>query len=94
MGYEWWYGAYAVLAMAGIERHEVIEVLYAERRWPRRGIDPVTGLWALTIWARTDAGRPLIVTLRALDGFDRQIVAVQQMTPDQLQEFSKWEKTR
>jgi hypothetical protein len=36
----------------------------------------------------------LIVTLRALDGFDHQIVAAQQMTPDQLQEFSRWEKTR
>jgi hypothetical protein len=84
----------AVLVMAGIERHEVIEVLYADRRWPRRGIDPVTGLSALTIWGRTDSGRPLIVTIRHLDGFDHQIVAAHQMTPDQLNEFSKWEKTR
>ncbi|WP_245673605.1 hypothetical protein [Nocardia lijiangensis] len=94
MAYEWWYGIVTVLALAGIERHEVIEVLYADRRWPRRGVDPVTGLSALTIWGRTDDGRPLIVTLRALDGLDRQIVAAQMMTPDQLQEFSKWEKTR
>ncbi|WP_431958472.1 hypothetical protein [Nocardia lijiangensis] len=94
MAYVWWYGIVTVLALAGIERHEVIEVLYADRRWPRRGVDPVTGLSALTIWGRTDDGRPLIVTLRALDGFDRQIVAAQMMTPDQLQEFSKWEKTR
>ncbi|MGY5209998.1 hypothetical protein [Nocardia gipuzkoensis] len=94
MAYEWWYGIVTVLAMAGIERHEVIEALYADHRWPRRGVDPVTELSALTIWARTDSGRPLIVTLRLLDGFDHQIVAAQQMTPDQLQEFSKWEKTR
>ncbi|MEV0297035.1 hypothetical protein [Nocardia sp. NPDC050710] len=94
MSYEWWFGVFTVLALAGVERHEVIEVLYAERRWPRRAVDPVTGLSALTIWGRTDEGRALIVTLRALSGFDHQIVAVQQMTPDQLQEFSKWEKTR
>ncbi|MGV9336667.1 hypothetical protein [Nocardia sp. NPDC003726] len=94
MAYEWWYGIVTVLAMAGIERFEVIEALYADHRWPRRGVDPVTGVSALTIWARTDSGRPLIVTLRLLDGFDHQIVAAQQMTPDQLQEFSKWEKTR
>ncbi|MEV0339212.1 hypothetical protein AB0H49_09285 [Nocardia sp. NPDC050713] len=94
MAYEWWYGIVTVLALAGIERHEVIEVLYADRRWPRRGVDPVTGLTALTIWGRTDDGRPLIVTLRASDGFDHQIVAAQPMTSNQLQEFSKWEKTR
>ncbi|MFI6959656.1 hypothetical protein ACIBJI_40095 [Nocardia sp. NPDC050408] len=94
MSYQWWYGVFTVLAMAGVGRHEVIEALYAERRWPRRAVDPVTGLSALTIWARTDEGRPLIVTLRPLDGFDHQIVAAQPMTPEQLEEFSKWEKTR
>lgn len=92
--YEWWFGASTVLAMAGVERHEVIEVLYADRRWPRRAVDPVTGLAALTIWARTDDGRPLIVTLRPRDHFDHQIVAARQMTPEQLEEFVEWEKTR
>ncbi|WP_431971686.1 hypothetical protein [Nocardia sp. bgisy134] len=94
MAYEWWYGISTVLALAGIERHEVIEVLYADRRWPRRGVDPVTGVTALTIWGRTDDGRPLIVTLRMLDGSDHQVVAAQPMTTDQLQEFSTWEKMR
>ncbi len=92
--YEWWFGAFTVLAMAGIERHEVIEVLYADRRWPRRAVDPVTGLTALTIWARTGDGRPLIVTLRPRDHFEHQIVAARQMTPEQLEEFVAWEKTQ
>ncbi|WP_369634507.1 hypothetical protein [Nocardia sp. JMUB6875] len=94
MSYEWWYGAFAVLAMAGIERHEVLEIVYGQQRWPRRGVDPVTGLRVLSIWARTDGGRPLIVTLRPLGGFDYQIVAAHQMTSDQLEEFRQWEQTR
>ncbi|WP_331758419.1 hypothetical protein OG225_40500 (plasmid) [Nocardia sp. NBC_01377] len=94
MSYEWWFGILTVLRLAGIERHEVVEVLYAEHRWPRRGIDPTTGLSPLTIWGRTEEGRPLIVTLRDLSGFDHQIVAAQDMTADQLQEFNKWENNR
>ncbi|WP_043735958.1 hypothetical protein [Nocardia asiatica] len=94
MAFEWWAGVLAVLALTGVERHEVIEVLYADKRWPRRGVDPTTGLSVLSIWGRTDDGRPLIVTLRVLGGFDHQIVAAHRMTEEQLQEFRKWEETR
>jgi hypothetical protein len=52
------------------------------------------GLRVLTIWGRTKAGRPLIVVLRPLGGFDYQILTALPMTVDQVAEFEAWEESR
>jgi hypothetical protein len=59
-------------ALRGIEPYEVMQALSAPRRLPvaaRSGGIPV-----LTIWARTNAGRPLIVVLRKSGWLDQDII--------------------
>lgn len=87
VGYEWL--AYALAALRGIESHEVIQALYAARRWPRPA--SIGGMPVVTVWARTDAGRRLIVVVRHLDGFDWQILGAREMTPAEAEEFDRWE---
>lgn len=88
MGYEWL--AIALEALRGIEPHEVLQALSAERRWPRLAYGP-TGQPVLTIWARTSAGRGLIVGVRALSEWQWQIVGARAMQPEELATFEKWE---
>jgi hypothetical protein len=45
----------------------------------------------LNLWGRTNAGRPLIVTVRLARGFDMQIVGARDMTDDERKEFEVWE---
>ena len=77
-----------------VESWEVIEVLYSARRWPRPARTH-EGLQVLTVWGRTDAGRPLVVVLRHLSQTDEtnswQIVLAAPMGPRQLEEFTAWE---
>lgn len=45
--YEWWIGAFAVITLTRIERREVIEVHFAQRRRPQWGggrTTPTTGI--------------------------------------------------
>jgi hypothetical protein len=87
-GYEWL--AIALEALRGIEPHEVLQALGAERRWPRLAHSP-GGQPVLPIWARTSAGRGLIVAVRALSEWQWQIVGVRAMQPEELITFEKWE---
>jgi hypothetical protein len=80
--------------LVGIEPHEVMEALFADRRWPRIGVSDDTGLVTLTVWARTRAGRPLKVGLRTVGGLDRQIFGARELTPDEVGEFEEWETSR
>jgi hypothetical protein len=75
----------------GIEPWEVIQALSGPRRWPRPSTSVTTGLSVLTIWARTDRGRPLLVALRPLDKRDWEIMAVRELTSGQVAELEKWE---
>lgn len=77
--------------LVGIEPWEVMQALSAPRRWPRPGTSAHNGLRVLTIWARTTAGRPLLVALRQLSGRDWEIIAVRELTPEQLTELTEWE---
>ena len=77
-----------------IEPREVLQALGARRRWPRQAVDNVTGLRALSIWARTDAGRSLMVALRPLGGRDWEIVGVRELTAGELLELEEWEAGR
>ncbi|MET7394412.1 hypothetical protein KZZ52_59170 [Dactylosporangium sp. AC04546] len=87
MPYRWWPATLA--ALIGIEPWEALQALNADLRLPRSGV--ALGLPVLSVWARTEAGRPLIVVLRHEGGLDWLIVGALDMTPDQLAEFEGWE---
>jgi hypothetical protein len=82
------------LGAAGIEPHEIMQVLEGERRWPRAAVSATNGLRPLTIWGRTRTGRPLMVAVRRLDGRDWEIVGARSLTSGELAEFEKWEAER
>jgi hypothetical protein len=88
-------GAGAFLDRAEVSFREVMEVLCSSARWPR----PATtkeGLPVLTVWGRTEQGRPLVVLLRQLrSSRDRwEILMAAPMGPRQLEEFTAWEADR
>ena len=91
MGYEW--QGWALDALGGMDPGEVLQALGAARRWPRWAVGPM-GVRVLTVWARTAAGRPLIVAVRQVDAWDWQILGARDMTPADLSEFEKWEAHR
>jgi hypothetical protein len=92
VGYEWLNGALDFLR--GIEPHEVIQVLTADRRWPRLAADSTSVIRVLTIWGRTRGGRPLIVVVRQVSEWDWQIVGARDMRPGEVMEFDEWEAKR
>lgn len=94
MPYEWLPTAFAVLVLAGIEPHEVMQVLYGANRRPVPVVDSVTGLRALNIWGRTAAGRPMVVTVRLAAGFHMRIVGARDMTVAERKEYERWETSR
>jgi hypothetical protein len=87
MPYRWWQAALATLV--GIEPSEVVQAVTTGRRLVRQGSS--LGLPVVSIWARTGAGRPLIVVLRHEGGMSWLIVGVLDMTPEQVAEFEHWE---
>jgi hypothetical protein len=88
VGYEW--HGWALDALRGIEPHEVVQVLSAARRWPRKAT-AASGIGVLTIWARTAAGRPLIVAVRRTGDWDWLIIGARDMSPMELAGFERWE---
>jgi len=90
VAYRWL--AQALALLSGIEPHEVLQVLDAERRMPLPAI--AAGVRRLTISGRTRKGRPLIVAIRAVDPFDPLIVGGREMTADELARFEEWEAGR
>jgi hypothetical protein len=81
----------ALDSLAGITPAEVSEVLAARRRWPRLATDPGTGITVLTIWGRSQAGRPLIVAVREIGELEWQIVGARPVQLGELPEFEEWE---
>ncbi len=51
-------------------------------------------MFVLTIWARTRAGRRLIVATLPAEGFDSWIVGVRDMNPAEAAEYDRWEATQ
>lgn len=76
-------------ALRGIRQHEADEALANPRRWPRPAW--VDAIPVLTIWARTDAGRPLIVAVRKSGRLDQRVIGARAMTQAELAEFETWE---
>ena len=78
------------------ERAGILQALAAEHRLPVSGVG--MGIPVLGIWARTAAGRPLIVALRQTPGtddpLDWTIIGARDMSADELAAFEKWEATR
>jgi hypothetical protein len=91
VGYEW--PGWALDALRGIEPHEVIQALGARRRWPRPAKGP-SGVTVVTVWARTYAGRPLIVAVRRTDEWTWSIIGARDLTPAEATEFAAWEETK
>ena len=70
----------------------MVQALGAPRRRPVPA--EAAGVVVLTVWARTAAGRPLIVVVRPAGGFDWVIVGARAMDEKQLREFEQWEAGR
>lgn len=87
---DWWPPALHYLH--GIEPYEVSQALAATNRWPRHAVSH--GVPTLTIWARTRAGRGLIIALRPTGAMRWEIIGVRAMTPDEVAEFDGWEASR
>lgn len=83
----------ALETMRGIEAYEVHQALASPLRWPRLAYGDVGGPM-LTIWARTNAGRGLIVLIRPDGPGDWDIVGARAMRTDEAEAFDKWEATR
>jgi hypothetical protein len=90
MPYRWWPSTLA--ALIGIDPAEVLQVLAADLRRPVPVV--AAGIAALSVWARTDTGRPLIVIVKHQGGLDWGIVGARAMTADELTEFEQWEASR
>jgi hypothetical protein len=80
--------------LCGLEPAEVHEALSSRYRWPRSARDTVLGLQVLTIWARTGAGRPLVVAVRQRSGWEWECVGARIMSPPELADFESWERER
>lgn len=87
MAYRWL--AQALALLAGIEPHEVLQVLSTERRMPLPAM--AGGIRLVTISGRTKQRRPLIVAIRTVGSFDHLIVGAREMTADELARFEEWE---
>jgi hypothetical protein len=62
-----------------------------DRRWPRPATSPA-GVAVLTIWARTQTGRPLIVAVRQTGDWGWLIIGAREMHPTEAVEFARWEE--
>jgi hypothetical protein len=78
----------------GLEPGDALWVLSHDPRWPRPAVDPVTGVWTLTIWGRTSAGRAILVATRPLGGRDWEIVGARHLTAAEQTELQGWEADR
>ena len=91
MPYSW--APWSLSGLKGIEPYEVLQVLDATRRWPRQAHGP-DGVRVLTVWARTAAGRPLIVAVRRTGAWDWLILGARDMHVRERIEFVRWEETQ
>lgn len=88
--YRWLHGLLAILT--DVEPYEVLQAIYATRRQLKPVHGP-HGIPCYRIYARTDTGRPLVVTLRKEGGFDSRILDARPMTDDEHTQFAAWERT-
>ncbi|GLY16799.1 hypothetical protein Kisp01_38140 [Kineosporia sp. NBRC 101677] len=78
----------------GLEPGEVLWVLSHDPRWPRPMRAPDTGVFTLTVWGRTSAGRGVLVATRPLSGRDWEIVGARPLTAAEDAELAGWEADR
>jgi hypothetical protein len=79
--------------LRGVEPYEVMQALLTGHRWPRPAVGP-DGVPLVVIWARTQAGRPLVVVIRDAGGLDWWIVGAREMNPTEIAEYKRWEGER
>lgn len=68
----------------------MVPALDAKRRLPRPARSPA-GVPVLTVWARTRAGRPLVVAVRATGPRTWLIIGARDMSMTERAEFARWE---
>lgn len=91
VGYFWL--EITLAALRGLEPYEVLQALGNSRRYPVPGRSE-QGIRVLTIWARTSAGRPLLVALRRVPDSQRDwwIVGAPDLDESELALFEQWER--
>jgi hypothetical protein len=67
----------------------VLQALGNPRRWLRPATGP-HGIAYVAVWARTGAGRPIVVVVRLLGGLDAMIVAARGLTEAEIARFEEW----
>ncbi|WNJ59136.1 hypothetical protein [Nocardia seriolae] len=87
--YVWSPTAKQFLQRFQVRTWEVMEVLYSSHRWPRPARTD-QDLSVLTVWGRSDEGRPLVVMLPSPSARWEILMAVP-MGPHQLTEYNAWE---
>lgn len=90
MAFEWLHDS--LRQLGDVEPTEVHQALASERRWPRLARDDEFGLRVLTIWARTQAGKPLVIATRKRSTWDWQCLGAREMALHEVAEFEAWEK--
>lgn len=88
--YEW--EEWALAGLKDIEPYEVRQVLDARARWPRPALG-AGGKPVLTLWGRTDSGRPLIVAVYHVDGVTWKVIGARDLTGPEAAQFARWEAT-
>jgi hypothetical protein len=90
VGYLWL--AITLAQLRDVEPYEVLQVLNSRRRYPVPG-QSSEGVRILTIWARTRAGRPLVVGLRKVSDTQRDwwIVGARDISESEHALFEQWE---
>jgi hypothetical protein len=88
--YEW--EEWALAGLKDIEPDEVCQVLGSGARWPRPALG-TGGTPVLTLWGRTDGGRPLIVAVYHVDGVTWKVIGARDMTGPERAQFARWEAT-
>jgi hypothetical protein len=88
--YRWLPGI--LMLLADVEPYEALQAAHATRRWPRKATDQ-HGIVYIAIWARTNAGRPIVVITKPVDGLDSYIVGARPLTPSEIAQFELWEQS-
>lgn len=90
MGYLWL--EITLAQLRGIEPYEILQALNSRLRHPVPG-QSAEGVRVLTIWARTRAGRPLVVALRKVPDSQRDwwMVGARDLAEAEPAQFEQWE---
>lgn len=91
MGFEWSYWSLNRAMERGIHEYEVDQVR-RNRPWPRP--TERNGRGFMTLWGRTDAGRPLMIAAYRADRWVWEILDLRELTPAEAAEYDQWKDSQ